>query len=104
MTREITEAEQRDLQQSGFQGEIQQRTDPVGAPMLVASHGRVRIFGRQGSDVFTDLDSMMARLGDEGWELVGYAQIGSVANMYFKRPFEEAPAPPTEASEDARRS
>jgi hypothetical protein len=96
MARQITDVQQRDLQAHGFAGEIHKEADPISpyGSAIIARLGRLTVFGQSSetAELFTDLDSVVARLGRDGWELVSHTSIGDNTEFFFKRPLQEQAA------------
>ena len=77
----ISQEQKKDLEKAGFQG----RLEEAAGGNAVAQLGTVEYLGKGDVDQIIDLGHRLAKLGDDGWELVQVIVISGREQFWFKR-------------------
>ena len=77
----VSDEQKENLEEAGFQGRIEQAEGGA----AIAQLGGVEYLGTDDRDQIVDLGETVARLGDEGWELITITAGPEATQFWFKR-------------------
>jgi hypothetical protein len=77
----VSDEQRESLEKAGFQGRIEEAEGGA----AIAQLGGVDYLGTDERDQIVDLRETVARLGDEGWELVTITPGPDATQFWFKR-------------------